>query len=365
MFNVNSPDSHLVTRITQAENDEIVDIESDEPEVSVLCGSNSETLSPVKLKSEELLPTETAEKMFDQNLLLYLNNTNLLPQLKSQSLPKLDCDPQNLKILENKNKFKCEVCGKAFPQQRMLNRHRKNHNPIKKYNCHFCCKGFNDSFDLKRHVRTHTGVKPYKCNLCSKSFTQRCSLENHSEKIHGIKHTFKHKQRRSKLYVCEDCGFTTADVRVHYDHIKTLHSSVSSLNNLNNFKNQSLDLNFNLHASSGVSTSSGCLSYLSNSLCNSNSDLLLSNATLPTLTSISSAVTNMNTCNNQVFNSMRNSIISNQLQSSKSSGQKLFLQESSTAIQNQMTLNNANNLCIATMMNDFSENEKQAMMFSS
>ena len=134
------------------------------------------------------------------------------------------------------NFFFKDVCGKKFKHIRMLNRHRRNHNPYKKYKCSYCGKGFNDSFDLKRHVRTHTGlcndnisvyfykkknkliftkigVKPYKCNQCEKSFTQRCSLESHLDKIHGQKHDFSYKQRREKIYVCEDCGFSTQDVR--------------------------------------------------------------------------------------------------------------------------------------------------------
>lgn len=117
--------------------------------------------------------------------------------------------------------FSCDLCGKTFKHVRMLNRHRRNHLPFKKYKCNFCGKGFNDSFDLKRHVRTHTGVKPYKCTQCDKSFTQRCSLESHQDKIHGMKPSLAYKQRRDKIYVCEDCGYSTGDVREHYAHARS------------------------------------------------------------------------------------------------------------------------------------------------
>ncbi|XP_078227557.1 transcription factor Ovo-like 2 isoform X2 [Callithrix jacchus] len=50
----------------------------------------------------------------------------------------------------------CNLCGKGFRLQRMLNRHLKCHNQVKRHLCAFCGKGFNDTFDLKRHVRTHT-----------------------------------------------------------------------------------------------------------------------------------------------------------------------------------------------------------------
>lgn len=124
---------------------------------------------------------------------------------------------------KNGGEHKCDLCGKTFKHIRMLNRHRRNHSPYKKYKCLYCSKGFNDSFDLKRHVRTHTGVKPYKCDHCDKSFTQRCSLESHLDKIHGVKHQFSYKQRREKIYVCEDCGHSTSDVREHYKHTREVH----------------------------------------------------------------------------------------------------------------------------------------------
>ncbi|CAM1314902.1 OVOL1 (predicted) [Pycnogonum litorale] len=123
----------------------------------------------------------------------------------------------------DQSKFVCKICTKAFSLQRLLNRHMKCHSDVKRYLCTFCGKGFNDTFDLKRHTRTHTGVRPYKCNLCEKSFTQRCSLESHCLKVHGMQHAYAHKERRSKVYVCEECGHTTNEPEVHFLHLKENH----------------------------------------------------------------------------------------------------------------------------------------------
>ncbi|XP_051256049.1 putative transcription factor Ovo-like 1a [Dicentrarchus labrax] len=119
--------------------------------------------------------------------------------------------------------FVCQVCQKTFHHQRMLNRHVKCHNETKRHLCSFCGKGFNDTFDLKRHVRTHTGVRPYKCTLCDKAFTQRCSLESHMKKIHSVTQKYAYKERRNKLYVCEECGHTAGTQDELVIHLHSLH----------------------------------------------------------------------------------------------------------------------------------------------
>ncbi|KAH0631587.1 hypothetical protein JD844_005985 [Phrynosoma platyrhinos] len=128
--------------------------------------------------------------------------------------------------------FPCVVCNKRFPLQRMLNRHLKCHSSIKKHICTYCGKGFNDTFDLKRHLRTHTGIRPYRCCVCDKAFTQRCSLESHLKKIHSIHQQYAYRERRSKLFVCEECGFTCSGSDEYYSHVHQLHS----VNGLKDFR---------------------------------------------------------------------------------------------------------------------------------
>nr|NP_001108216.1 putative transcription factor Ovo-like 1a [Danio rerio]AAI55081.1 Zgc:171804 protein [Danio rerio] len=125
--------------------------------------------------------------------------------------------------------YVCQVCQKVFQFQRMLNRHLKCHSEQKRHLCDFCGKGFNDTFDLKRHVRTHTGVRPYKCELCDKAFTQRCSLESHMKKIHGVTQQYAYKERRSKLYVCEECGHTASTQDALLRHLHTEHPNSAFL----------------------------------------------------------------------------------------------------------------------------------------
>lgn len=67
------------------------------------------------------------------------------------------------------------------------------------------------------------GIRPYKCEVCNKAFTQRCSLESHLKKIHGVQQQYAYKQRRDKLYVCEDCGYTGPTQEDLYLHVSGVH----------------------------------------------------------------------------------------------------------------------------------------------
>ncbi|VBB32994.1 unnamed protein product [Acanthocheilonema viteae] len=142
------------------------------------------------------------------------------PMLQSYRTPDIDTTPDPA---SEPGLLTCRICGKKFALQRLLNRHAKCHSEIKRYLCTFCGKGFNDTFDLKRHTRTHTGVRPYKCDQCEKSFTQRCSLESHLRKVHGTQHNYGYKERRSKVFVCEDCGFTAPVFDQYIQHLQFNH----------------------------------------------------------------------------------------------------------------------------------------------
>ncbi|CAL8088415.1 unnamed protein product [Calicophoron daubneyi] len=124
------------------------------------------------------------------------------------------------------NEYLCKACGKRFPLLRLLTRHVKCHSHMRRYLCKYCLKGFNDTFDLKRHTRTHTGVRPYKCGDCGKAFTQRCSLESHARKVHGRPLYYAFKERRTKLYICEECGFNTQNLEAFNLHPHTVRANL-------------------------------------------------------------------------------------------------------------------------------------------
>lgn len=66
------------------------------------------------------------------------------------------------------------------------------------------------------------GIRPFRCGACGKAFTQRCSLEAHLAKVHGQPASYAYRERREKLHVCEDCGFTCSRPEAYLQH-RALH----------------------------------------------------------------------------------------------------------------------------------------------
>ncbi|KAF4077418.1 hypothetical protein AMELA_G00207830 [Ameiurus melas] len=135
----------------------------------------------------------------------------------------MDNEALNVSQTTSDSPFSCPICKKTFSLGRVMKRHLRTHSDLKRYSCEYCGKGFNDTFDLKRHVRTHTGVRPFKCTVCEKAFTQRCSLEAHLKKVHGVFQQYAYKERRDKLYVCEECGLTAQTHDSLCSHIQVKH----------------------------------------------------------------------------------------------------------------------------------------------
>ncbi|XP_054878335.1 zinc finger protein 62 homolog isoform X2 [Poeciliopsis prolifica] len=83
----------------------------------------------------------------------------------------------------NKNSFKCDICGRIYPQQCKLKKHYRTHTDEKRISCESCGKSFSRNGALNDHRRIHTGEKPFSCESCGKSFTRNSNLKVH-KRIH-------------------------------------------------------------------------------------------------------------------------------------------------------------------------------------
>uniref|UniRef100_A0A6I8RBU9 C2H2-type domain-containing protein n=1 Tax=Xenopus tropicalis TaxID=8364 RepID=A0A6I8RBU9_XENTR len=105
--------------------------------------------------------------------------------------------------------------GRAVRRFTVVRSVPKCHSQVKRHLCTFCGKGMDTSVEH--------GIRPYKCEICNKAFTQRCSLESHLKQIHGVQQGYAYKQRRDKLFVCEDCGYTGPSQEDLYLHVYDSH----------------------------------------------------------------------------------------------------------------------------------------------
>ncbi|XP_022827370.1 zinc finger protein 91-like [Spodoptera litura] len=133
--------------------------------------------------------------------------------------------------------FKCTICGKGYTHEGYFQKHVKGHNfdhqshkkrieKIRKdkVKCPICTRYYPDLVKLIRHLRrTHPEskmIKPdpdapsplyYSCKLCAKVFLDERRLQSHEEA----------HLRKPEFFKCKFCGKKTISLRNHHLHIKS------------------------------------------------------------------------------------------------------------------------------------------------
>ena len=86
-------------------------------------------------------------------------------------------------VLEFSKDYKCESCGKSFPDGGKLKRHIKRVHErmnaaqnlqLTKFKCEICKKEITGKHNFKVHMENdHEELKKYKCNKCGKYFLSK------------------------------------------------------------------------------------------------------------------------------------------------------------------------------------------------
>ncbi|KAG7313622.1 hypothetical protein JYU34_000781 [Plutella xylostella] len=125
--------------------------------------------------------------------------------------------------------YQCPACPKSYPSRGTLVRHTAVHHQVKVDKekdkiCDVCGKSFTSNHLLNNHIRSHTGEKPFKCEFCPAAFAQSGTLYTHNKVVH-LKRISKAGHADTEKYRCEVCGKefgTEAKRRAHHEfyHLK-------------------------------------------------------------------------------------------------------------------------------------------------
>ncbi|XP_043990618.1 zinc finger protein 184-like [Gambusia affinis] len=94
-----------------------------------------------------------------------------------------------------KKSFKCNICGRSYPQQWKLKNHYRTHTGERPFSCQSCGKSFSRISHLNAHKKIHTGERPFSCQSCGKSFSRISDLNRHKKTHTG-----------ERPFSCQSCG---------------------------------------------------------------------------------------------------------------------------------------------------------------
>lgn len=131
--------------------------------------------SDLLLRHKIVHAVKMEEQIMEQSQHINEENNMILNhmQLKRNDFlhPRLDIVliPKEHQGENEKKRFNCEICGKAFAKVSHKNRHKKSAHLIDKdYKCSMCNKTFSRKEQFNHHINSHTGLKPHTCNVCCK-----------------------------------------------------------------------------------------------------------------------------------------------------------------------------------------------------
>ncbi len=82
--------------------------------------------------------------------------------------------------------YSCDMCKKKFANKNSLISHKRTHTiELKPYSCNKCKKFFRTSGELIDHSLNCSFVKSFKCNVCGKTFFNE-SILNFHKKSHTV-----------------------------------------------------------------------------------------------------------------------------------------------------------------------------------
>uniref|UniRef100_A0A1A9VYU3 C2H2-type domain-containing protein n=1 Tax=Glossina austeni TaxID=7395 RepID=A0A1A9VYU3_GLOAU len=199
--------------------DDIVYLKNDDENISAADVEDMSDKSPIindethteTIKSQVFTVLESATASQTSNPLI----NEILNSPKKQRVRKIQVKFRSgrpRKVFDQPREHKCELCGAAFKDKYVLQRHVIRHSGQKEHACPKCPKKFYTRMELKLHDRRHTGERSYLCMFCGKSFVTSSEFNGHLQ---------RHENKRT--YTCDICNKSFFD-GCHLREHKVMHS---------------------------------------------------------------------------------------------------------------------------------------------
>ena len=177
-------------------------------------------------KLKEKLP-QYFEKKKESNIFQTFDD---LPKTQCKYCTKEFKSPQACKrhekyCISSDLKWKCDECGKGYKTKEGLTWHKEKHQEFQLYVCSDCSKVYQSLSELRKH-----------CSLFGHTFPvvegpvledeQRCKICYKVYKDYTIEfHMQDHLKKRTKLYECDYCDYTTIRKNNLSRHLETKHNT--------------------------------------------------------------------------------------------------------------------------------------------
>ena len=96
-------------------------------------------------------------------------------------------------VNEERKKFRCDKCDKAFSDKSNMTQHiNAVHEGKRPFQCSICDASFSTKQVMNRHINSvHEGMKPFKCDICKYTFSREGSIKKHIKVVHEGKKPFQ------------------------------------------------------------------------------------------------------------------------------------------------------------------------------
>ncbi|KAG5899864.1 hypothetical protein JTB14_012331 [Gonioctena quinquepunctata] len=112
--------------------------------------------------------------------------------------------------------FLCSFCGYKGSSRSSLKMHIRQHTGEKPFSCPSCSYTTSDHNSLRRHKLRHTGHKPYKCSYCSYACIQSSTYKTHIKTKHP-------GMEKDLMFTCHECQFRSVNKDMYISHMITVH----------------------------------------------------------------------------------------------------------------------------------------------